>query len=329
MRKRNETLALRKQFTRQFYTHNRWNLFAAIVATVLSAFANLLISWLIQQIIDAISGTPGPFSLLELTLICVAITVGIVLVLGVEYFSRPRFIQKAMQQYKDFAFAQIAKKSIHSFSGENTATYVSALTNDVNSIETNYLSKIFSLVQQLIMFVGAFAMMLYYSPILTLAAFLLSLFPVIASVIAGNRLAVREKAVSDKNEGFLGMVKDMLTGFSVIKSFKAEREVMRLFSESNAIAEDAKCKRRKTEIILQTIGALAGIVAQFGVFLIGAYLALQGRGITAGVVIVFVQLMNFVISPIAEVPQIFANRKASFALIDKLSAAVSTNIRRE
>jgi ATP-binding cassette subfamily B protein len=329
MKNNNEQKAARRAFTRQFYLRNKMMFFLALTSTFLAACANLVISWLMQQIIDAISGVQSQFSILELTLICVAITLGLVFMMLLEYHSVPRFVKKAMRQYKDFAFGEISKKSIHSFNGENTTTYLSALSNDANSIETNYISKIFSLVQQLIMFAGAFAMMLYYSPFLTLVAFLLSLFPVIASMLTGNRLAVREKTVSDKNESFLSMVKDILSGFSVIKSFKAEREVLALFAQNNAAAEDAKCKRRMTDIAINTIGAVAGIIAQFGVFLFGAYLALSGRGVTAGVVIIFVQLMNFVITPIASVPQILANRKAANALIDKLAAAVRSNVRRE
>lgn len=329
MKNNNEQKLARKAFTSRFYLHNKTMFFLALTSTVLAAFANLVISWLMQLIIDAISGVQSRYSILDLTLICAAITLGLIFVMVLEYHSVPRFIKKAMRQYKDFAFGEIAKKSIHSFNGENTTTYLSALSNDANSIETNYISKIFTLVQQLIMFAGAFAMMLYYSPFLTLIAFLLSLFPVIASMLTGNRLAAREKTVSDKNEGFLGMVKDILSGFSVIKSFKAEREVMTLFAKSNATAEDAKCKRRMTDIAINAIGAVAGIIAQFGVFLFGAYLALSGKGVTAGVVIIFVQLMNFVITPIASVPQILANRKAANALIDKLAAAVHSNVRRE
>ena len=41
-------------------------------------------------------------------------------------------------------------------------------------------------------------------------------------------------------------------------------------------------------------GAVTGITAQLTVFLVGAYLALSGKGITAGTVIMFVNLMNII-----------------------------------
>ena len=71
------------------------------------------------------------------------------------------------------------------------------------------------------------------------------------------------------------------------------------------------------------------MIAQFGVFLIGAYLASTGSAITAGVVLIFLQLMNFVMSPIASVPQLLASRKASMALLEKMASAINSNVRTE
>lgn len=70
------------------------------------------------------------------------------------------------------------------------------------------------------------------------------------------------------------------------------------------------------------IGATTGIIAQLGVFLAGAYLALSGRGLTAGAVILFVNLMNFMIEPVAELPALLAARKAARGLIVKLADAL-------
>ena len=54
---------------------------------------------------------------------------------------------------------------------------------------------------------------------------------------------------------------------------------------------------------------------------------MTGRGASAGIVMSFVQMMNYIINPIGRVPYILARRKAAFALIDKLALALSENIR--
>ena len=325
----NDTSTLMKQFQHQFYRSNKGNLFLGLVSMLLLACGNLAVSWLLQQIIDIAAGVPGRFTLLQLTYISLAITVGFVLTLILKYHTTPRFIKTAMEQYKNFAFRNLTNKGIHSFTAENTSSYVSALSNDATSIEVNYLSKLFPVAQEMFLFIGALLLMIYYSPFLTLIAFLLSLFPVIASLLIGDRLSIQEKVVSDQNGRLIDTLKDMLLGFSVIKSFKSEREALSLYAKRNAEAEESKCKSKKIQILIEIFGTIAGIIAQFGVFLVGAYLASTGTTITAGVVLIFLQLMNYVISPISSVPQILASRKASMALLEKMASAINSNVRAE
>lgn len=320
---------MRKQMINRFYKGNRLFFLIALCGAVLEPMLSLWVSALIQQLVDATMGNAGVEVLLQPVCMTLAMFAVLVLVCFLQYISMPRFFTRAMKQYKDFVFGVITKKSISAFQGENTATYISALSNDANVIEQNYLGNIFKLIENCIMFAGAFGLMLYYSPLLTLAAFLLSFLPIMASLFAGNRLAVQEEKVSKHNESFVATLKDALSGFSVVKSFKAEKAICGLFAESNRYVEDAKCTRNKIQIFIQSLGAATGATAQLGVFLIGAYLALTGKGVTPGIVIAFVNLMNFVIQPIATVPEMLASRKAAKALMDKLASALSANVRED
>lgn len=319
----------RKPFLKRFYHKNKGRFCLALAATLLYVAVNLAISLLMQQLIDVISGNHTIATLPQLAILAGVSIVFSVLFSLMSYLSEPRFYARAMRQYKDYVFGELTKKGISAFTGEQTSTYVSALSNDASAIEKNYLETLFPLIQNILLFVGAFSMMLWYSPLLTLAAFLLAFLPVIASMLTGKKLAVAEKAVSDRNESFMATLKDSLNGFSVIKSFKAEQAILRMFAQSNRSAENAKEHRRKLSKLINGIAYFAGLTAQLGVFLIGAFLAVRGMGVTAGIVIVFVQLMNFVIQPIAEVPGILANRKSALALIDKVSETLSNNRRDE
>lgn len=74
---------------------------------------------------------------------------------------------------------------------------------------------------------------------------------------------------------------DCLSGFTLVKTFKAEKEIFRLFAENNRALEQEKFSRRKLKVMVGMIGSVAGVVAQLGVFLVGAWLAVTGRGLTA------------------------------------------------
>ena len=317
-----------REFIHQLYYKNRINFIVTIILTIAMSSLNLMISWLIQQIMDCTANQD--MQALVRSAWIVTIVVVIYTIANVMYRAvYPRFLQRAMQQYRDYAFSRLTQKSLRSFSKEGTALYVSALTNDCTSIENNYLAATFTLIELLFCFLGALIMMLYYSPVMLVLAVALSFLPVAVSMTAGNRLTEQEKEISKKNERFVSIVNELLSGFPVIKSFRAETQASRLFSQRNEQAEEAKKNKRRTEQLISLLANDAGIIAQMGIFLAGAWLAISGKGVTAGVVIVFVQLMNYILNPISQVPLLWSNRKAAIALMEKLSDALSENVREE
>lgn len=317
-----------REFIHQLYYKNRMNFIVTIILTIAMSSLNLMISWLIQQIMDCTANQD--MQALVRSAWIVIIVVVIYTIANVMYRAvYPRFLQRAMQQYRDYAFSRLTQKSLRSFSKEGTALYVSALTNDCTSIENNYLAATFTLIELLFCFWGALIMMLYYSPVMLVLAVALSFLPVAVSMKAGNRLTEQEKEISKKNERFVSIVNELLSGFPVIKSFRAEAQASRLFSQRNEQAEEAKKNKRRTEQLISLLANDAGIIAQMGIFLAGAWLAISNKGVTAGVVIVFVQLMNYILNPISQVPLLWSNRKAAIALMEKLSDALSENVREE
>ena len=317
-----------REFTHQLYYKNRINFIVTIILTIAMSSINLMISWLIQQIMDSMANQ-NMQSVVRCAWIAASVVIAYTVSNAVYRAVYPRFLQRAMQQYRDYAFSRLTQKSLRSFSKEGTALYVSALTNDCTSIENNYLAATFTLIELLFCFLGALIMMLYYSPVMLVLAVALSFLPVAVSMTAGNRLTEQEKEISKKNERFVSIVNELLSGFPVIKSFRAETQASRLFSQRNEQAEEAKKNKRRTEQLISLLANDAGIIAQMGIFLAGAWLAISGKGVIAGVVIVFVQLMNYILNPISQVPLLWSNRKAAIALMEKLSDALSENVREE
>lgn len=316
-----------RPYTRQFYKNNKWRMALMLVQTVMITVLNLLVSWLIKQLVDMMSGVDIGISLSQLVGVTILGFVGMGITYGCDYVTGPKLYAKAMEQYKNHVFEKISEKGVAAFQGENTNLYISALSNDCAKIETSYLPMIIGIINQSLLFVATLVMMIYYSPILTGITILLCIAPVIGSLLTGNRVAVAEKKVSDENENYMSTLRDSLGGFAVVKSFKAEAQMCRLFAEDVKRVAKAKEKRAKLGVIIEMISSFTGILVQIGVFLIGTVLALTGFGITAGTVMVFVQLINYLLSPIGTVPSYIAEVKASRALIRKLAAALAENVR--
>ena len=270
--------ALRRQLTATFYRKNKATFFVTAGAMLLLGGALLAVAWILQQIIDIASGD-SVAPLVRMCWLCLGVLVSVTTIYVVQCYTYPAFLRRAMKQYKEYAFTELTKKSISTFSDENTSRYISALTNDAVCIETNYLAKIFTLLTKSVSFVGGLVMMLLYSPLLTGFALLLSLVPLAVSVLCGNRLARMETEVSRQNESFVAMTKDLLSGFSVVKSFKAEAEVVARFCRRNDELEETKGRRRRMEEVITMRGTGAGIVAQLGVFLFGNIEGQQHRAV--------------------------------------------------
>lgn len=320
---------LLKPYMRQFYRGNGWRFALAMVVTLVLTASTMMVSWLIQVIIDLATGADVGFSFSQVVLLTVT---GILLeafAYFLAYHSKPRFIAKGIGQYKEYVFERLCQKGIGAFSSENSSLYISALSNDAATVEMNYLANVFIIVENSAICIGALVLMFYYSPLLTMLSIVLALLPLAVSICTGNLVAKAEKTVSDKNETYMSTLKDSLVGFAVIKSFRAEVQMCRIFSDAVKEVTDAKTFRKKMSILVNGLSASSGTILQFSIFLIGAYLALNGHGLSAGSVLVFVQLLNFVINPIGAIPQALAEIKASKALIAKVAVALESNVREE
>lgn len=312
-----------RDYIRAFFRGNRLNYILTLALTLLVGTINIAASWLLGAVTDCMT-TGNLDRLVQIAWIVAALIACIVLVIWCYGRVKARFIRRAMVQYKALAFSRLSSKSISAFTRENTSRYLSALTNDTNSIESQYLEYITDIVQECFSFVLALGMMLYYSPILTLVLILASALPLVVSLSMSGKYAELEKQVSDRNEVFTGRIKDLLSGFAVIKSFKAEQQTQQIFETDSAQLEQGKMKKRNFAAVVSAASIAAGFTAQMGTFLAGAFMAIRGD-ITPGTVLIFVNLCNSVLSPIKNVPTYWAGIQASLKLISKLAELTDKN----
>ncbi|RFT34887.1 ABC transporter ATP-binding protein [Bifidobacteriaceae bacterium NR019] len=281
------------------------------------------ISWILQIIFDYMAGK-GSYSLTTILLLVVSFMLAISLIFALKRSSYPRFLEKAMNQYKESVIKKLLQKSYSDFSLANSGTYLSVLTNDCERIQEKYLKKIFDFVQDVLMLVSSLALMIYYSPLLTVIALIISVLPMACSILTASGIATREEQVSKSNESYTALTKDVLNGVSVIKSFKAEQEVINRYQNQSMELEHTKNLREKTMTTVSALGTISSLATQLGVMLVGAWMVNAHVGvITAGMVLAFTNLMNGVLQPIASLPQMLGEMKGAKKLISKMADYMS------
>ena len=312
-----------RAYLASFYEKNRLCCFSAAVLYILDALSMLVISWLLGVVLDAITAADSG-ELLRLVWVS-AVILGAMLAVGLLLqLTKNQFVCRGIRSYRSLAFTRLTKKNISAFARENSSAYLSALTNDATSIETDYLEKSLGILRFGVMFVSSLAMMFWYHWKLALFAVGLSLLPMVVSLGMGGEMARRERALSDQNGEFVAKVKDILSGFAVIKSFRAEEQSKELFENANEGLWQVKFHRRMWAGLLSTIGQFSGSIVQIGVFFLCGFYAIKEE-ITAGTVVVFVNLCNFVIAPIQYIPEYWGARKAALGLVEKMAELNARN----
>ena len=312
-----------KNYVKLFFKENKFVAFLSMIVFIALSMIYTAISWILQIIFDYMAGK-GSFSLTTILLLVVSFMLSISLIFALKRSAYPRFLEKAMNQYKESVIKQLLKKSYSDFSLANSGTYLSVLTNDCERIQEKYLKKIFDFVQDVLMLVSSLALMIYYSPLLTVIALIISVLPMACSILTANGIATREEQVSKSNESYTALTKDVLNGVSVIKSFKAEQEVINRYQNQSKELEYTKNLREKTMTTVSALGTISSLGTQLGVMLVGAWMVNAHVGvITAGMVLAFTNLMNGVLQPISSLPQMLGEMKGAKKLISKMADYMS------
>ena len=312
-----------KNYVKLFFKENKLVAFLSMIVFISLSMIYTAISWILQIIFDYMAGK-GAFSLTTILLLVVSFMLAISLIFALKRSSYPRFLEKAMNQYKESVIKKLLQKSYSDFSLANSGTYLSVLTNDCERIQEKYLKKIFDFVQDVLMLVSSLALMIYYSPLLTVIALVISVLPMACSILTANGIATREEQVSKSNESYTALTKDVLNGVSVIKSFKAEQEVINRYQNQSMELEHTKNLREKTMTTVSALGTISSLATQLGVMLVGAWMVNAHVGvITAGMVLAFTNLMNGVLQPIASLPQMLGEMKGAKKLISKMADYMS------
>lgn len=302
------------------------NILNFIVLTFISLAqtAGMIIISLMLEKIMAIATAKDMDALYQQGIIFLILLLSFVFIYLIVTFLKPKYQKKAITQYKNNIYSHLLDKNIANYNKHNTSTYISVITNDVSKIEENYLFSAFDLITNFTLFITTIVIMLIYSPLLTLSAIVLAILPFIASILVGGKLSYHEKEISDQNASFMHFVKDNLIGFSTIKVFKSEKKIKELFEKNNDVLEKKKASKTKTLVIMEMVQTIISLIAQFGVFFIGAYISIKTGEIAPSVILLFVQLMNYIINPLVQIPSSLSKRLSCKPLFTKMEEITKT-----
>lgn len=151
---------------KKYWRKNIGNLIAALILGTCASVFSTGVSVILQEVIDAAVSKETElfikyfiFILVYILLLCV---INFLSSLVSKYLT-----EKMIKQYRQDVFKGIMHRRPTLYFEENTSDYVSALTNDMKSVEENYIAALLNTFELVIMFVVTLGLLVFLSPIVT------------------------------------------------------------------------------------------------------------------------------------------------------------------
>ncbi len=287
---------------RQSMKENRMCLALSLVLVVLLSLLDLYFSILLKDAIDAIVN----FDPNRLTL-C-AIKSGILIagyggVYTLYCRARNAFLFHTMNAYRTKTFEAVMRQSGSKFCLHSNKDYVAMLTTNMENVREEGLDPIGKEVSLVVTGIGALVLMLSYNALLTALALGVSLLPLVLSFQAG-----KQNLLDNHKDLFVGRKFGFANALYEKKTIPYEQ----------ALLDKRVCVQRMSQI-----GALNALVSQLGICCVGGFIAIRTNTLTPGEVVVFVQLLNYVIEPVTNLPTLWSRQAGAFRLARCMEASLS------
>ncbi|MCR4850222.1 MAG: ABC transporter ATP-binding protein/permease [Lachnospiraceae bacterium] len=294
----------------------------ALICAVLGSLMNVLIPRQIGQMADII--TAGINTTIDLGAIKkIAIISVLLVVIGfiLNYlmgFWLSGFSQSLLRDMRMKLSDKLDRLSISYIDGMSTGDILSRTTNDVTVFSKAYSTNLGTIASNLVLFTGCVVMMLVTSPILTLV--------VIASTIAGSivsgLLAKVSRPYFKTSSSQLGRINayidEVLSGHLIVRAFNCEAEARKEFEKLNGELAVSDWKSQFFSSFMHPVMTFTGNLAYVAVCIVGAYLMMQGKGITIGTIAAFILYVKQFSSPIASLAQSVSNLQPAFAVQERI-----------
>ena len=235
-----------------------------------------------------------------------AVLVGAVVIFvyaGLNFISlrlRNKLVKKIMSRYKNKVFQSILDKDYREFSKEKSGKYISILTENMKKIEQDYLYQYFNISKNFSLMIFSLIAMFIGNWFLTLLVIIASIIPMIISGVIGQKLASLQNSAIIADQKYLAKVKDILSGFLVIKSFNVKEAIRQDYNHESEKLDGVYFVKGKFDVFANVISQLSGMIVFLVAFGGGMYLVFDGHT-TIGSVTAIVQLVNFVVMPLNEI----------------------------
>lgn len=284
---------------------------------ILSVVSGLLGSYMIRPIINDYI-IPGDYTgLIKILVLLAAIYLVGVVATYIQYRLLNKIGQRTVTRMRTDLFRKMERLPIKYFDTHQHGDLMSRYTNDIDQVSNALTDSLSDMLSSALMLVGIFCLMIYISPILTLATLIIVplMFLSAKGIVSRSRkyFKAQQEVLGETN----GYAEEMISGQKVIKVFGYEKKVEADFDELN---ERLREKSQKAQFysgmmmpLMQNLNTLNYVI----VTIVGALLAIF-RGFDVGGLAAFLQYSRQFGRPINELASLYNSIQAAIAGAERI-----------
>lgn len=300
-----------------YMKQNKVLLLFTILTSIIASLGYVFMAVLLQKLLDiAVEKNMQQFIPMVLFSIFYFVMLGIFLYL--QSLLSKRITCKIIKQIRTDVFKGIVSQSMGDFGKRNTADYLSIITNDVKMIEDNFLLPFFEVVQYTVIFISSFVLMIYFDVIVTIVVFVAITLMFLVPSLLGKELEKRQNTLSSQLADFTTKLKDILSGFEIIKSYSMKQYVIQKFDKENNDTIHTKYSVDKLFALNEGLSSFLALMVQIVVLFLSAYFIITER-ITVGTLLGMVQVSSNLANPLIMIFTNIPKIKSIQPIIEKLT----------
>ncbi|SCM83589.1 Lipid A export ATP-binding/permease protein MsbA [uncultured Sporomusa sp.] len=296
---------------------------AAIVCILVASGTNLVLPWIIQNVIDDVLTAKDMY---KLNIIAGGI-VAVYLLRGFFFFGQNYLMsyigQRVVIDIREGLYRHFQRLSLSYFEKRQTGSIMSYVTNDVAALQNALVESVIELVTESAILIGSMAAMFYIH--WKLALLTLITMPLVAQAINifGKRLRTASRITQERAADITSVLQETISAVRVIKSFVREEYEIGRFNRENYSNFRAQMKTAQLSATLTPIIEFLGAIGVTLIIWYGGREVIYGN-LSSGALIAFLIYVVNITNPIKRLSRVYSNIQRALAAAQRVFDVLDT-----
>ena len=296
----------------------RKRIFLALIALTIASSSTLAIPLAVRRMIDFGFSTEGAGLIDRYFAMMIVVVTILAAASASRYYLVMTLGERVVADIRTAVFEHLTRLDAGFYDGVKSGEIVSRLSADTTQLKSAFGSSASVALRNLVLFLGAGAMMVYTSPRLSGLVALAIPIIVLPLVASGRTVRNRARDAQDRLADASAYATEAISAMRVMQAFVAERMTMQRFSDAAEEAYETARTATWARSLLTGIGIALVFSSVVGILWYGAQDVLAGR-ISPGTLSQFVLYAIFAAGGLGELSQVWGEVSAAAGAAGRLA----------